>query len=242
MGAQLAAGQAAAWQSPGGYAPDQTLGEALIHFALYLVALQGLYCFAPRKDDEAAFVRIDQWLAGPLPRLEPERAQRALLRRYLRCYGPSTVRHFGQWAGVAPAFAERAWAAVAPELVEVNFDGRQTWLHSADLRQFDDPPAPEGVRLLPPHDPYLAQRDHATLLPDARLHRQIWRPVGNPGVVLAEGRVVAAWRPQKKGGRLRVTVEPLALLDGSTRDEIAAEAALIAPWRPARRPAIHIAA
>ena len=45
--------------------------------------------------------------------------------------------------------------------------------------------------------------------------------------------MVAVWRPQKKGGRLRVTVEPLVLLDGSTRDEIAAEAALTAPWRGA---------
>lgn len=55
--------------------------------------------------------------------------------------------------------------------------------------------------------------------------------MGNPGVLLASGRIVATWRPQKKGKRLMVNFEPFAALSGQTRDEIAAEAAMLAPFR-----------
>lgn len=58
------------------------------------------------------------------------------------------------------------------------------------------PPGPAGVRLLPPYDSYLDQRDRETLLPDKALHRRVWRILGNPGVVLADGHIVRLWRPQ----------------------------------------------
>ncbi len=233
VAAGLTSGQWAAWRSPGPYAPGQSLGEALIHFALYPLALQGLYCFAPRQGDEAAFARTDQWLGGPLPGLTPDQAQAELVRRYLRCYGPSTAQHFGKWAGVAPALAARAWARLEPELVRVDCDGWQAWLHAADFPGFTDPLPPRGVRLLPPHDPYLAARDRATLLPDTRLHSHIWRSVGNPGVVLADGRLIAMWRPQTKGQRLRLTFEPFSALDEGTRSELADEADRMAACRGA---------
>ena len=63
-----------------------------------------------------------------------------------------------------------------------------------------------GIRLLPPHDPYLLLRDRETLLPDETLQRQIWRHTGNPGVVLVDGKLAGTWRPQKKGILLFVSV------------------------------------
>jgi hypothetical protein len=228
---QLTAQQLAAWRSSSWYAPGQSLGEALVHFALYPVALRGLYCYAPRESGEASFVRSDQWLGEPLPRVDQDGARAALVRRFLRCYGPSTAAHFGEWAGIAPAAAERAWRLVASELVAMDCGGRPTWLHEGDRTAFESAPPPAGVRLLPPHDPYLAQRDRETLLPDKTLHRMIWRTIGNPGVVLADGRIVALWRPKKQGKRLLIAVEPLSALAAPLRDEIAAEAALVAPFR-----------
>lgn len=228
---QLSSQQLASWQLPSWYAPNQSLGEALVHFALYPIALKGLFCFAPREGNEASFVRTDQWLGKSLPRTEPDRARAELVRRYLRCYGPTTVDHFGEWAGIAPAAANRAWKLIESELVEVDFGGRRTWLHERDLADFESPPTPTEVRLLPPHDPYLLQRDRETLLRDRALHRQIWRRGGNPGVVLVDGRIAAMWRLQKKSKRLTVAVESFAALTPRTRAEIAAEASLLAPFR-----------
>lgn len=90
---------------------------------------------------------------------------------------------------------------------------------------------PAGVRLLPPYDAYLDQRDRETLLPDPTLQRRVWKVLGNTGVVLADGRIVGLWRPRKTGKRLVVTVETLAPVSNQTRAEIEAEAALLALYR-----------
>ncbi len=222
--------QLVSWQSPSWYGPNHCLGEAIVHFALYAVALKGLVCFAPRQGNEASFVRVDQWLGEPLPEAQPEAARAELVRRYLHCYGPSTANHFGEWAGISPIAASRIWNLIEPELVEVDFDGRRTRLHGRDVAAFESPLTTTGVRLLPPYDPYLSQRDRGTLL-DRSLHRQIWKKVGNPGVVLVDGRISAMWRPQKKGRRLVVSIESIEPLTEQTRSEIAAEANLIAPFR-----------
>lgn len=223
--------QGVAWQSPSNYGPGQPLGEALVHFALRPIALQGLFCFVSRQNGEAAFARTGQWLGDPLPQVDPNQARIELVRHYLHCYGPSNVKHFAAWAGVAPSQAERAWRLLEPELCEVNFDGRPAWLLLADLARFQAPPPGKGVRFLPPYDPYLQLRDRATLIPDQALHRRLWLLSGNPGVILVDGQCVAIWRPQKKGQLLKIAVDPFNPFSQEIRLQAEAEAATLAPFR-----------
>ncbi|MHB0874905.1 MAG: winged helix DNA-binding domain-containing protein [Anaerolineae bacterium] len=225
--------QLEAWRSPSWYGPNQSLGEALVHFALYVVSLQGTLCFAPRHGNEAAFARTDKWLGRPVREVDPDRARADLVRRYLRCYGPSTAERFAEWAGISPAAAGRRWDLLAADLVPVGVAGSAAWLHRDDVAAFAAAPEAEGIRLLPPHDPYLGQRDREMLLSEARLRRQVWRSSGNPGVVLVDGRVAAMWRSRKVGKRLAVTVEPFIPLSAQARAAIDAEAELVARMRDA---------
>ena len=87
------------------------------------------------------------------------------------------------------------------------------------------------MRLLPPYDAYLDQRDRETLVPDTARHRQIWAILGNPGGLLVDGDLVGTWRPQKKGKRLTITVAAFSRLPSGARAEIEAEAALLGPIR-----------
>ncbi len=48
-----------------------------------------------------------------------------------------------------------------------------------------------GVRLLGGHDPYVAQPDRAMLVPDPAVRKQLFPPVGRPGVVLVDGTIAA---------------------------------------------------
>ena len=201
------------------------VGESLFR----LVGTRGVFVIS-RAGENTLYVRTDQWPGAP-PDGDPVAARAELLRRYLRCFGPSTANDFAAWVGISAAEARRAWDALADRLVEVDLDGRRTWLHADDLTRLDSPPQPSGVRLLPPYDAYLDQRDRQTLLPDKVLHPRVWRILGNPGVVLADGQIVGVWRPQKKARRLLVTVEPFAPLSRPIRAEIEAEAALLAPHR-----------
>lgn len=227
----LTSQQLANWHLPSWYAPDQRLGESIVRFAVSIIALQGLLCFAPRRGNAATFIRTDQWLGAPLPKVNREHARAELVRRYLHCYGPSTSEHFAEWAGIAAAQAAQAWKLVEHELTEVDFEGQKTWLHEDDLPRFISPSTPEGIRFLPPHEPYLQLRDRTTLIPDKALQRHLWRSSGNPGVVLVDGRFAGIWRSQKKGKRLRVAIEMFTFVSRSIRSQIEAEAATLAPYR-----------
>src|SRR5690606_35435643 len=153
------------WGTPDGYGAN-THGETLVRFAFSIVALQGLFCIAPQGEGATRFARTDQWLGHPLPPVDREDAAVELVRLYLHCYGPSTAAHFAQWAGIAPPQARRAWDRLQDELEGVSPDRRRAWLLAEDMARLTDPPAPEGVRLLPPYDPYLQLRDRGTLFPD----------------------------------------------------------------------------
>jgi hypothetical protein len=220
--------QLAQWKAPDVFT---RYGVTIVRFALGIVALQGLLCFAPRRANAATFLRTDQWLGAPWPDVDPEQARAELVRRYLRCYGPSTTAHFAAWAGIAPAQARRAWQLVEGALVAVEINGRKGWLNEQDVARLRSPPQPAGIRFLPPHDPYLLLRDRETLLPDKTLHPFVWRRAGNPGVILADGQFVATWRPRKKGKRLNVAVELFASASQRMRAQIEVEAATLAPYR-----------
>jgi hypothetical protein len=96
------------------------------------------------------------------------------------------------------------------------------------------PPVPSGVRLLPVQDPYLQQRDRATLPEDDRARRKLWQPVRGPGGVLVDGNVVGTWRARTAGNRLMVTVEPFDRLPRGARKAIEDEAEQLAPLRGCR--------
>jgi hypothetical protein len=228
----LTMSQLRSWRAPSWYAPRQRLGEAAVRFALSLVALEGKLCYAPRRGNSAAVFRLThQWLGGKVPRIPSRQARAELVRRYLRIYGPSTARHFAEWTGTSPAQAAASWRLVADELEPFELGDRRGWLLREDIPRLLSPPEPKGVRLLPPHDPLLALRDRETLVPNPAHHPRLWRPVGNPGAVLADGQLVAGWRPNKAGKRLRLTIEMFSALPKGTRSEIEAEAWALAPHR-----------
>ncbi len=227
----LSPSQASAWESPSPYAPKQTLGESVVRFFLPLAALQGRCCHAARGGNQAFLARTDQWLGTPTPPADLALARAELLRRYLHAHGPSTPEHLAEWAGIAPAQASATWNLLAPELIAIEEGGQVAWILAVDHDTWLTPQQAQGVRFLPPHDPYLNLRDRATLLPDPAHQRHLWRTVGNPGALLVDGRLLAAWRPKKKGRRLCLIIEPFAPWPQKRLPEFEAEAATLAPHR-----------
>ncbi|UQA91995.1 winged helix DNA-binding domain-containing protein [Streptomyces halobius] len=220
------------WEEPDGLGHN-TYGQSLVRFALYVAGLYGTVCFVPTRQGAARFALTEQWLGTPLPRWDAARARAELLRRYLRCHGPSTAREFAAWTGVSTAYASRSWELLAGELAEVRYRDAPAWALDADVDLLRDPPEAVGVRLLPPYDPYLANQDRACLLADPALRRKVWRTTSNPGVVLVDGDVAGLWRPRKQGRRLTLLVEAFARLSAGTKAAIRDAAAELAPFRGA---------
>jgi DNA glycosylase AlkZ-like len=145
------------------------------------------------------------------PTAPPDPAE--AVRRFLRFYGPATPAGFAEWAGLAKPHAQRLWNEV--ELAEA--DG--AWILPDDVRALGSPPAAQGLRLIPPGDPYLQKPNRALLAPDDELRKRLFRPVASPGAVLHDGRLAGLWRTRAKGRKVEITVEPLARLPRAELDD-----------------------
>jgi hypothetical protein len=160
------------------------------------------------------------------------------VRRFLRFYGPAKPGDFAEWAGLAKPHAQRLWDEVGGELAEVRAGKAAAWLLSEDVATLESPPAAEGIRLLPPGDPYLQKANRPLLAPDDALRKRLFRPVASPGAVLADGRLVGLWRAESKGRKAALTVEKLARLRRADLDE---EAQRVARLRGAEEATVAVA-
>src|SRR5579864_371160 len=154
----------------------------------------GLVCYGPQRGSQSTLVRVDRWLQ-PLPQISAEEAQRILLRKFLRAYGPAGIRDFCKWSGIPIGEARPVWASLSDELVEVSIEGAKAFILRENLHQLETSKlARTIVRLLPSFDPYMlahADKDH---LVHPRYYKRVYRNQGwlSP-VILVNGRVVGIW-------------------------------------------------
>jgi hypothetical protein len=197
---------------------------------LRLAGTAGVFCYGWPEGRSQMLMATDIWLGGPLGgNVKTDRVE--LARRFVHAYGPTTSRHLAAWTGIGGDDARARFSALERELVEVRLDGTPAWILSADLDKLVDPPTAGGARLLPAGDPFLAQRDRATLIPDRAMQRALWRPVGSPGLVLMTGHPTGTWRAKVAGDRLDVSVQTFASLSDRQRTAIEQAAGSVALFR-----------
>lgn len=159
-----------------------------------------------------------------------EEARQELLRRYLRCYAPTTAVHFAEWAGITKPDANQRWKRLAGHLVPVQGE-RKAFVLEEVLGALDDPPASPGVRLIPAKDAFLQARDRDVLFPDPAHRKAVFPVIGGPGVVLHEAAPVGTWRGAAKGQGYEVTVSPFGRFGKAVWAEVEAEAERVAHSR-----------
>ena len=71
------------------------------------------------------------------------------------------------------------------------------------------------------------------IIVDTPHQRAVWKPVGSPGTVLADGEIAGVWRPRKSGHTLTVAVETFRPLTAGLRARLRAEADHLAGLRGA---------
>jgi hypothetical protein len=157
------------------------------------------------------------------------KAATAVVADYLRVHGPATKSDAAGFVGTTRACVEQMW----PDgLVEVQVGGKAAFLPEERLSELENPPEPDFVRLLPPLDPFLQARDKTLLVPDEANRKEVWKMLGNPGVVLADGDISATWRSKASGRkRLDFTVSPFETFNPAARKLVEAEAERVATAR-----------
>lgn len=152
-----------------------------------------------------------------------------LISTYLRLLGPATPVEVAKYFGSATAEMRKVW----PDgLAEVTVDGRRTWLPAAAVGDLKSAEPVRGARLLPPMDALIQARDRDLLVPDRERQKEVWRILGNPGVLLLDGEIAGVWRAKMAGKkRVDLTVTPFGSLTAKARKTVEAEAATVARAR-----------
>ena len=163
-------------------------------------------------------------------RTKPDvKAATAVVAGYLRVHGPAGKADAAGFVGTTKTAAGAMW----PDgLAEVRVGGKAAFLPAERLSELENPPEPDLVRLLPPLDPFLQSRDKALLVPDDVRRKEVWKIIGNPGVVLADGEIAGTWRTKASGRkRLDFTISPFGTLTPAARKAAEAEAEHVATTR-----------
>ncbi|PVZ13028.1 winged helix DNA-binding domain-containing protein [Actinomycetospora cinnamomea] len=164
---------------------------------------------------------------------DPARAAR-LVCDYLRVLGPAGPKEVADFVGTSTTAFAPAWEAALTGLVEVEVEGRPAWLPTEDLDAALSAPEPDVVRFLPPWDPMLQARDRELLAPDAAVRKELYRILGNPGALLADGEIVGTWRPKASGRKLTLEISAVAPLEPDVRARLDDEAERVAAARGLR--------
>lgn len=208
---------------------NSTWGE-LLRPAAYL----GLLCFGPNRGSKVTFVRPVDWI-GKQPALDPGEALAEAVRRYLRAYGPATVRDLRRWFGASPDQARTLLGLVRDELAEVSVEGRRAWVLAADGAGHAWPePDPfargPSVRLLGQYEAYiLGCGPKEQVLPDSSrprifaVGRGRYEGAAANQVMLVDGLVAGMWERRDRAAAIEVLVECLTDLDRPHQRALAAE-------------------
>jgi hypothetical protein len=155
----------------------------------------------------------------------PERLD--VVRAYLRLLGPATPKLVAGYLDAPVKDVQARWPADA---VEVSVDGEQRWALADDVARLDA--RPSGVtRLLGPFDLFLQARDRPLLVADPVRAKELWRTLGRPGGVLADGEIVGTWRARKSGGAVAVSVDLWEAVPPEVRTAIGEQAERLAAFR-----------
>lgn len=168
------------------------------------------------------FARAEDWL-GPPPPVSADEGIDLLIRRYLRAFGPASPADVASWAGMQPTPIRAALERIELRQLRDEKGGLLLDLPRAPL------PPPETAapaRFLPTWDATLLVNCRRTqILPEK--HRPKIFHTKNPQsetTFLVDGAVAGIWTRDGK----RIRLQPFGRLRRADRDELEAEAALLA--------------
>jgi DNA glycosylase AlkZ-like len=170
---------------------------------------------------------------APAPPMDANDARRELARRFFRYLGPATIEDLAWFVPTSKAAAKDVIDELDSELVRLG-GGRLVTAETAAM--LDEPPEPDRLLLLPPEDAALNRRTSRTLVPEEVAWR-LWPKAPPPGIVVADGKPVGAWRRRSR----HVTLRPLVRLSGE-QQRLAADLVEALPLPGSDRPRLTIEA
>jgi DNA glycosylase AlkZ-like len=186
---------------------------------------EGRICYGPGEGNQATFIRTDHWLPG-YAEMNEAMAQKELFRKYLRAYGPATLRDFAYWSGISMVEVRAIRRLMDRELAEQNDllflrkDAKDFYAKTSELN---------SVHLLPYFDVYLLAHSVKDHLLHSRFYKRVYRNQGwiSP-VVLVDGQIAGVWKYQVSRRQINIAIELFERINKKVRGQIEAQAHAVA--------------
>lgn len=195
---------------------------------IWVLSRRGELVHADKKGREQGYAHRDAWCPDlPWREIPADEANAQLAKRYLRAFGPATLRDVAYHFGAKISDVRRWSALIQDDVVPCVCGARKNLLLlREDVDAVREPLDDWPVRLMPAYDTVLmGHKDKGVILPDASEEPLIWkRAAVVAAVVLAEGRIVATWSHNKRAREVDVVVSPLSGWDPALLPGVEAEA------------------
>jgi len=185
-----------------GYAEKEQ--KARLSWTLRELSYRGFVCHGEPTGPwyhfkEHRFAKVENWLQGvDLKEFNEEKAQRALLLKYLHGYGPASVQDFAYWAGFKVTDSRGVFEEVRTKLAEVKIrDAKGSlWMLKEDLAQLDDVDMKRysPIRFLPEFDSLVMGHKDKSRILDEKYRKRVFLPLADVApIILCNGRVAGTW-------------------------------------------------
>lgn len=195
-----------------------------------LPVIEGLVCYGPGEGNQATFIRTEHWLPAQSrvheTKLDEVQAQKELFRKYLRAYGPATLRDFAHWSLISMAEVKALRPLLDSEIAEHN----GLLVLREDMKTLQAASTVlNSVHLLPYFDVYLLAHRFKEHFLKPQFYKRVYRNQGwiSP-VVLINGEIAGVWSYQVSRRALDIEVELFARIDSRARLQIKERAAELA--------------
>lgn len=189
-------------------------------------AFQGHLAFGESFGPRATFVNPSKWIDGKGKSL-PESPLPEIFLRFVRTYGPASVRDFGHWWGGLRDGDRALLESFAESLEEVTFGEHRGFMTRSDAREAARMEGPKGVILLPSFDGY-AMFYHPRDVFVPREHRsKIFRQTAgwNFPAVVVNGEAAGIWSMKKGSSKIAIDLEPFGTFNRNVMSGVREEAA-----------------
>ena len=190
-----------------------------------LPVIEGLVCYGPGEGNQATFIRTEHWLPAQ-PKVDEVQAQKELFRKYLRAYGPATLRDFAHWSLISMAEVKTLRPLMDAEVVD--YDG--VLVLREDVRTLQSAFfTRSSVHLLPYFDVYLLAHRFKEHFLKPQFYKRVYRNQGwiSPAVLI-NGEIAGVWSYKMSPKALQIEVELFARVDSRARKQIKERAAELA--------------
>ncbi len=201
------------------YAPDGDPNAVAYLARTYLPLVQVPNGGAWGYGNSAEYTPGDVFTGGTL--VPVEQGMPELVRRYLRAFGPATVKDLQSFTGLTGL--QSTVTALRPELRVLESDA------GTELFDVPDAPLPSAdtpapVRFLPEYDNLLlAHNDRTRIIPDAYRRRVFLSAARVRATFLVDGFVAGAWTVERAKKTATLVVEPFESLADADRETLADE-------------------